>query len=99
MMAEWTLYMIRLANGFLYTGIAEDVERRFKEHREGGRKAAKYLRGKGPLTLAFQQKIGTRSQALKAEAAVKKLPKKEKERIVQGVIPLPAPSPGNETES
>jgi len=90
-MAQWSLYMIRLANGSLYTGIAENVERRFAEHREGGRKAAKTLRGKGPLTLAFQQAVGTRSEALKAEAAVKKLPKREKENIVTGAAPLPRP--------
>jgi len=89
--------MIRLANGFLYTGIAEDVERRLKEHREGGRKAAKYLRGKGPLTLVFQQTMGTRSQALKAEAAVKKLPRREKENIIRGITPLAPPPAGANT--
>ncbi len=74
--------MIRLANGSLYTGIAENVGRRFEEHREGGRKAAKALRGKGPLALVYRQAVGTRSEALKAEAAVKKLTKQEKENIV-----------------
>ena len=32
--------------GNLYTGITQDVQRRFKEHQEGGAKAAKYLKGK-----------------------------------------------------
>ncbi len=47
-------------------------------------KAAKYLKGRGPLILVYQQKIGTRSEALKAEAAVKKMSKAEKEEMVIG---------------
>ena len=52
--------------GNLYTGITQDVQIRFKEHQEGGAKAAKYLKGKKPLKLVFHKKIGSRSQALKA---------------------------------
>ena len=81
-MSEWTLYMIRTKNGALYTGITPDVERRFAEHVAGGKKTAKYLRGRGPLKLVYQQKIGSRSEALKAEAAVKNLSKAEKEGMV-----------------
>ena len=77
----WYLYIVRTNNGHLYTGITQDVERRFLEHNEGGKKTAKYLRGKGPLKLVFQQKIGSRSSALKAELALKKLPKQQKESL------------------
>jgi len=83
-MAEWHLYMIRVRSGSLYTGIATDVERRFAEHEAGGKKGSKYLRARRPLTLVFQQKIGTRSQALKAESAVKNLSKPAKEQLVKG---------------
>jgi len=81
-MPEWTLYMIRTKNGALYTGITQDVERRFAEHVAGGKKGAKYLRGRGPLNLVFRQKIGSRSEALKTEAAVKNMSKGEKEEMV-----------------
>ena len=81
-MSEWYLYLIRVKNGNLYTGIATDVERRFSEHVAGGKKGAKYLRGRRPLKLVFRQKIGSRSQALKTEAAVKKMPKAEKEKMI-----------------
>ncbi len=87
-MAEWHLYMIRVKRGSLYTGIATDVDRRFAEHAEGGKKGSKYLRARGPLTLVFQQKIGTRSQALKAESAVKNLSKPAKEQFVKGNLKL-----------
>jgi len=76
----WFLYLIRCKGGALYTGITTDVDRRFAEHQAG--KGAKYLRGKAPLTLVFQQKIGSRSAALKAEAAIKKLSNVDKEIII-----------------
>ena len=85
---EWFLYLIRCKTGQLYTGITTDVQRRLTEHQSG--KGAKYLRGRCPLQLVFQQEIGTRSQALKIESAIKKLPKKAKEALIcsgQYIIP------------
>jgi len=79
----WHLYMVRTNHGHLYTGISQDVSRRFLEHQEEGKKAAKFLRGKGPLKLVFQQEIGSKSSALKAESALKKLPKWQKENLTK----------------
>lgn len=87
-MAQWSLYVIRAGNGELYTGISSDVERRVAEHAAGGKKAARYLRGRGPIQLVFSQEIGSRSDALKAEAAVKKLPKNMKESLINGEQPF-----------
>ena len=78
----WYVYLIRTKMGFLYTGITQNVKRRLKEHREGGMKGAKYLKGKKPLKLVFHEKIGSRSKALKTEAKIKKLPKKKKEELI-----------------
>ncbi|MDX1415049.1 MAG: GIY-YIG nuclease family protein [Candidatus Promineifilaceae bacterium] len=83
-MSDWSLYMIRTNNGDLYAGISSDVQRRFAEHVAGGNKCARYLRGKSPLRLVFSHNIGSRSDALKAEAAVKKLPKSAKEALISG---------------
>lgn len=77
---EWFLYLVRCKGGQLYTGIATDVERRFAEHQAG--KGAKYLRGKAPLELVFQQKIGSHSKALKLEALIKKRSRMDKEKII-----------------
>ncbi len=85
-MSNWFLYLIRFGSGELYTGITTDVARRLDEHRAGGRKGAKCLRGKGPLELVFQQQVGTRSAALKAERRVKRLPKSAKEQLVAGLL-------------
>ena len=84
----WHLYLIRTKLGHLYTGITQDVQRRFKEHQEGGVKAAKSLKGKKPLKLVYQEKIGSHSLALKTEAAVKKWPKEKKESLVKKEISL-----------
>ncbi len=77
-MTTWSVYLIRCADGTLYTGIATDVARRFLEHQSGGPKAAKYTRGKGPLELVYQAEIGTRSEATKEELRIKALSRKQK---------------------
>jgi putative endonuclease len=79
---DWHIYLIRCGDGSLYTGISTDVERRFVQHQTPGRGGSKYLRGRGPLVLAFQTKIGSYSLALKVERKVKNLPKDEKEEII-----------------
>ncbi|MFT5171592.1 MAG: putative endonuclease [Candidatus Marinamargulisbacteria bacterium] len=88
-MASWSLYLIRTKGGSLYTGITQDVSRRFLVHQSNSKESAKYLRGKGPLKLVFQKEIGTRSEALKMEISVKRLSKSEKEALVRGTRELP----------
>ena len=78
----WYVYMIRSADDSLYTGIATDVQRRLAEHASGGPKAAKYLRGRGPLALVYQQALGARPDALREELRIKRLSKAQKERLV-----------------
>ncbi|MDO8577812.1 MAG: GIY-YIG nuclease family protein [Dehalococcoidales bacterium] len=79
-MSDWFLYLIRCRDGSLYTGIAVDVTRRFTAHQSGA--GAKYLRGRGPLALVLQKKIGSRSLALAVEIKVKKLSKARKEELI-----------------
>jgi len=76
----WSVYIVRCGDDSLYTGIATDVDRRFKEHQNG--KGARYLRGRAPLHLVFQKEIGTRSQASKIEYRIKKLSKLRKESLM-----------------
>lgn len=72
--------MVRTAAGHLYTGISNDVERRFIQHQKG--QGAKALKGKGPLQLVFQCEAGDRSQASKLEYRIKQLNKIQKEALV-----------------
>ncbi|MEL4294799.1 GIY-YIG nuclease family protein [Shewanella xiamenensis] len=81
--STWYLYLIRCANGHLYTGITTDVARRFNEHQSSSPKAAKYLRGKGPLTLMYQETVGSRGDALRREIAVKKLSRAQKLALIE----------------
>lgn len=80
-MSDYSIYLVRCRDGSLYTGIATDVSRRFSEH-ENGIKGAKYLRGKGPLKLVYQQEIGDRSTASKVESRVKRLSRTEKSDVL-----------------
>jgi putative endonuclease len=77
--AYW-LYVVRRADGALYTGIALDVGRRLRQHREG--RGAKALRGRGPLVLLRRCCVGALGRALRAERAMKRLPKARKEQLV-----------------
>jgi putative endonuclease len=74
--------MVRCRDGSLYTGISTNVDRRFTEHQEKGNTGSKYLKGKGPLSLVFEKKVGSKSLALKVESKIKKLPKAKKERLI-----------------
>jgi putative endonuclease len=78
----WYLYLIRCADGTLYTGISKDVARRLAEHRSG--KGARYLRGRGPLALVRMIRVGDRSSATRIEARVKKFSRTKKEDLIQG---------------
>ena len=81
-MSDWYLYVIRCRDGSLYTGISTAVERRFGQHQGKGDNGSKYLKGRGPLALVFQKRVGTRSLALKVEIKVKKLSREKKERLI-----------------
>ena len=83
----FSLYVVRCADGSLYTGIAIDVVRRLREH-EAGLRGANYLRGKGPLHLVFEQAVGDRSAASSAEHRVKRLGRAAKEALIDGRLSL-----------
>ena len=82
-MSDWYVYLVRTRLGTLYTGVAIDVARRLSEHESSGRLGAKYLRAKGPFSLAYQVKIGDKATAFSVERRIKKLPKEAKEEIVR----------------
>jgi putative endonuclease len=80
---SYSLYIIRCADGTLYTGIATDVERRLREH-ESGARGARYLRGRGPLRVEFCETLGSRARAQRYEYRVKRLQRKHKEALIEG---------------
>lgn len=86
---EFSLYIVRCADGTLYTGIATDVQRRVEEHRSGAR-GARFLRGKGPLEIVFAEVVGDRALASRLEHRVKQLNRSRKLGLIAGQWPLAA---------
>jgi putative endonuclease len=78
-MAEKTwyyVYILSCGDGSLYTGSTDDITRRLAVHNSG--KGAKYTRHRLPVTLAYQECFASKSDALKREAAIKKLKRCQK---------------------
>ena len=73
---EWFVYMVRCADGSLYTGIAKDVARRLRQHNAGT--ASRYTRSRLPVELVYQEAHPGQSSALKREAAIKAMDRRGK---------------------
>lgn len=78
----WFIYILRCADGTLYTGIAKDIEKRLAEHNSGGKTAAKYTRSRTPVTLVYSEKADSHSAAAKREYEIKQLRKGLKELLI-----------------
>ena len=76
------LYILTCADRTLYTGIARDLEKRIKEH-NSGTLGAKYTRSRRPVKLAYSRRFRSRAEALKEEARIKALPRKEKLALIK----------------
>ena len=77
----WKLYILRCADGSLYTGITTDLEKRIHTHNSG--KGAKYTRSRKPVELVYQEDCSDHSAALKRELEVKALTKDQKLKLIQ----------------
>jgi putative endonuclease len=76
------VYVLRCADGTLYTGYTTDVERRVEEHQAG--EAAKYTRGRTPVELVHVETAGSRSAACSREHEIKSMPREDKLALVAG---------------
>ena len=79
-LTEWSLYIVETENGLFYTGITKDLERRFQEHQDG-KKGAKFFRRSKALRIQFSMKRLLHGDALRLEAAIKKLSKTKKAEL------------------
>ena len=80
----WYVYMLRLSDDSLYTGITNDLEKRLKDHREGN--GSKYVRSRLPLELVYCETAEDRSEATKRELEIKDMDKEEKEDLVESMM-------------
>ncbi len=81
-MKTWHVYIVRCADDSLYTGIAKDVARRIEEHNSDDRLAARYTRGRRPVTLLYSEEYATRSEASKRECVIKQMKRWEKKALI-----------------
>ena len=77
---RWIVYILRCADGSLYTGITNDVDRRMADHEAG--KGARYTRGRGPFQLVYNEVCKDRGFASKREMEIKSLTRDQKLRLV-----------------
>jgi predicted GIY-YIG superfamily endonuclease len=77
---KWFVYLVRCADGSLYTGIAKDVRRRCQQHNAGT--ASRYTRSRLPVELVYQEAHTSRGSALRREAAIKAMTRKGKMAII-----------------
>lgn len=76
--SAWWVYVLRCADGSLYTGITTDVARRLAEHNGDGAAGARYTRSRRPVTLAYAEAAASRAEAARREAAIKRLDRARK---------------------
>lgn len=81
MSPTWYVYVLRCADGSLYTGITTDVERRVAEHNGAGSRGARYTRTRRPVALFHVEAAADRAAAARREAAIKGLERADKERL------------------
>jgi uncharacterized protein (TIGR02453 family) len=79
----WHVYVARCGDGTLYTGITTDPARREAAHNAG--RGAGYTRARRPVRLVHLETVPDRSAALRRELAIKGLPRRLKEQLVNGV--------------
>ena len=78
---NWLVYIIRCSDKSLYTGITNDLERRWQQH--ASQQGAKYFRGRKPVEIVYLESSRDRSSASRREATIKKLQRRDKEALIQ----------------
>jgi len=81
---SWQVYIIRCSDDSLYTGISNDVERRWQQHVD--QRGAKYFRGRKPVEIVYLEGADDRSSASRREAAIKRLRRSDKELLIASAI-------------
>lgn len=73
---NYYIYILECRGGTLYVGSTNDIDKRVAAHNAG--KGAKYTRGRTPVVLRYSESFATKGEALKREAALKRLSREEK---------------------
>lgn len=74
------VYILKCSDNSLYTGWTNEINRRVEAHNQG--QGAKYTRGRSPVRLVYLEFLKDKSAGLKREAAIKRLSRKQKEKLI-----------------
>ena len=77
----WHVYVLLCGDGSLYTGISNNPEKRFSDHKNG--KGGHYTRSHKPIRLVYQEQFNTQSEALKREIRIKSWSRERKTRTLR----------------
>ena len=75
-------YMVRCADGTLYTGWTNCLQKRLKAHNEG-KNGAKYTKAKRPVSLVYYEGFGTKEEAMRREYQIKQFTREQKLRLMK----------------
>jgi putative endonuclease len=75
------VYILKCADGTLYTGWTNDLEKRIKAHNDG--KGSKYTRSRLPVTVVYTEVYETPSEARSREVKIKQFSRKEKLELIK----------------
>jgi putative endonuclease len=78
---EWEVYIIQAKSGKLYTGITNDLDRRFADHRQR-KTGARFFRFSSPESIKFRESHPNRSQATQREIEIKKMSRSQKLALI-----------------
>ncbi len=76
--AQWSVYLLRCADGCLYTGVAADLQRRLRQHNGELVGGPRYTSGRRPVVLLWSEPAADRSAAQVREAQIKRLERSQK---------------------
>ena len=76
------VYFLRCADGTIYIGWTFDVPQRVRAHQLG--RGARYTRSRRPLTLVYQEALGSQGDAMRRELQIKRMPRSRKLKLAGG---------------
>jgi len=82
------VYMLRCADGSLYTGWTTHLATRLDAHNGKGSQGAKYTRSRRPVTPAYCEVLSSAEEAKRRECAIKKMTRAEKEAMISACTDL-----------
>ncbi len=78
---SYFVYTVLCADGTLYTGYTNNIEKRVEAHNKGN-SGAKYTKARRPVSLVYSQECSTKGEALKREYILKQLSREEKLKLI-----------------